>query len=50
MAGLALYGIDKSDAFSYAMIAFFAIQIFYNIIGGILALTLLPVINKVKPE
>lgn len=46
IAGLALYGIAGSDAFSYANIAFFAIQIFYNIVGGILALLLLPVINR----
>ncbi len=43
---LALYGISGSDAYSYAMIAFFAIQIFYNIIGGVLALIILPWQNK----
>mgnify|MGYP001174182594 FL=1 len=46
IAGLALYAIDGSDAFSYANIAFFAIQIFYNIVAGLLALLLLPVLNK----
>ncbi|MCC7504628.1 MAG: flippase-like domain-containing protein [Saprospiraceae bacterium] len=46
IAGLALYGIEGSDAFSYANIAFFAIQIFYNIVGGVLALVLLPILNK----
>ena len=46
IAGLALYGIPKADAFSYAMIAFFAIQIFYNIAAGLLSLVLLPLINK----
>jgi hypothetical protein len=46
IAGLALYGISGSDAFSYANIAFFAIQILYNIIGGVLALILLPLLNK----
>lgn len=46
IAGLALYGIGGGDAFSYANIAFFAIQIFYNIVGGVLALVLLPVLNK----
>jgi len=46
IAGLALYHIDGSDAFSYANIAFFTIQIFYNIVAGLLALVLLPVINK----
>ncbi len=46
IAALALYGISGSDAFSYANIAFFAIQIFYNIVGGILALVLLPILNR----
>lgn len=46
IAGLALYGISGSDSFSYANIAFFAVQIFYNIIAGFLALGLLPRINK----
>ncbi len=46
IAGLALYGIAGSDAFSYANIAFFAIQIFYNIVAGVIALVLLPLINK----
>lgn len=49
IAGLALYGINGGDAFSYANIAFFAIQIFYNIVGGVLALVLLPILNR-KPE
>lgn len=46
IAGLALYHIEGSDAFSYANIAFFTIQIFYNIVAGLLSLVLLPVINK----
>ncbi len=46
IAGLALYGISGGDAFSYANIAFFAIQIFYNIVGGVLALVLLPILNR----
>lgn len=48
IAGLALYGIQGSDAFSYANIAFFTIQIFYNIVAGVLALVLLPILNKKK--
>ena len=48
IAGLALYGIGGGDAFSYANIAFFAIQIFYNIVAGVLALVLLPVLNKTE--
>ena len=46
IAGLALYGINGGDAFSYANIAFFAIQIFYNIVAGLLALVLLPILNR----
>ncbi len=46
IAGLSLYGISGSDGFSYANIAFFAVQIFYNFTGGFLALGLLPKINK----
>lgn len=48
IAGLALYGINGGDAFSYANIAFFTIQIFYNIVAGVLALVLLPYLNKPK--
>lgn len=46
--GLDLYDIKGPDAFSYANIAFFAIQIFYNIVAGLLALVLLPILNKNK--
>jgi uncharacterized membrane protein YbhN (UPF0104 family) len=46
IAGLALYGIGGGDAFSYANIAFFTVQIFYNIAAGLLALALLPVLNR----
>ncbi len=46
IAGLSLYAINGSDAFSYANIAFFAIQIFYNVIAGLLSLLLLPILNK----
>lgn len=48
IAGLALYGINGGDGFSYANIAFFAVQIFYNFIAGFLAFWLLPRLNKVK--
>jgi glycosyltransferase 2 family protein len=46
IAGLALYGIKGSDAFSYANIAFFAIQILYNVVAGLLSIYLLRVINR----
>ncbi|MCB0527854.1 MAG: flippase-like domain-containing protein [Saprospiraceae bacterium] len=46
IAGLALYNINGGDAFSYANIAFFTIQIIYNIVAGVLSLILLPIINR----
>jgi glycosyltransferase 2 family protein len=49
IAGLALYkdrGVTEADAFSYANISFFTIQIFYNVAAGLLSLLLLPVLNR----
>jgi len=46
IAGLALYGISGGDAFSYANIAFFTVQIFYNLVAGIISLLLLPMVKK----
>jgi hypothetical protein len=46
IASLALYGIASADAFSYANIAFFTVQIFYNLVGGVAALVLLPMLNR----
>ncbi|MBK9733549.1 MAG: flippase-like domain-containing protein [Saprospiraceae bacterium] len=43
---LAMYGINGSDAFSFANIVFFSIQIFINIVFGIISLIGLPIINK----
>jgi hypothetical protein len=48
IAGLTLYGISGSDGFSYANISFFTVQIFYNLVGGIAALVILPLINAAK--
>jgi uncharacterized membrane protein YbhN (UPF0104 family) len=42
----ALYGIAGADAFSFAMILFFAVQIGCNVLLGILALIALPIVNK----
>lgn len=50
IASLALYGINGSDGFSYANIAFFSVQIFYNLVAGLLSLWLLPRFNKVKAQ
>lgn len=46
MAALAIYGIKGDDAFSYANIMFFNVQIVTTIVFGILSLILLPLINK----
>jgi len=46
IAGLAIYGIAGSDGFSYANIAFFTIQILYNLVAGVLSLILLPILNR----
>lgn len=43
---LAMYGISGVDAFSFANIVFFSIQLFVNIFFGLLSLVLLPAINK----
>mgnify|MGYP000066252866 CR=1 FL=1 len=49
IAALALYGVNGGDAFSYANISFFTIQIFYNIVAGVLALILLPMLRNAAP-
>jgi len=48
MNGLLLYGIESTDAFSFANIVFFAIQLFCNVILGLFFLILLPIYNSVK--
>lgn len=48
---LAMYGISGDDGFSWANISFFSIQLGCNVIGGILALILLPILNRTyQPE
>lgn len=46
IAGLAIYGIAGQDSFSLANIAFFTTQIFFCILFGIIALIVLPIINR----
>jgi len=46
MAALALYGVQGADAFSFANIVYFAIQILGNILFGLIGLIALPFINK----
>lgn len=43
---LKLYDIASTDAFSFANIIFFSIQILCNVFFGILALIVLPIINR----
>ena len=43
---VSLFGVTMADAFSYANINFFSIQIFCNVLFGMMALLLLPLINR----
>jgi len=43
---LALYGIKEVDAFSFANILFFSVQIFYNVLGGLICLGFLFLFNR----
>jgi uncharacterized protein (TIRG00374 family) len=45
---LKILGVDSISAFSFAMIAFFTINLFCNIAFGILGLILLPLLNSPK--
>lgn len=46
---LIMYDIPGEDGFSFSMILFFSIQIFCNILFGLLGLILLPMLNKNRP-
>ena len=46
IAALSVYGIGKADAFSFANIIFFSINIFCNILLGLVALVSLPLLNR----
>jgi uncharacterized protein (TIRG00374 family) len=46
VAALSIYGISKSDAFSFANIIFFSINLFCNIFMGALSLILMPIVNR----
>ena len=51
MEALNLYGVPRTpDGFSFANIVFFALQIGCNVSLGLIALILLPIINKKKPD
>lgn len=44
--GLAIYGIEGNDAFSFANIIFFSLQIGSNVLLGLISLAALPLINR----
>lgn len=46
VAALVLYGVAEADAFSFAMIIFFTINVFGNILFGIIAMIALPLLNR----
>ncbi len=46
IAALSLYGVGGGDAFSWANIMFFSVQVFYMVLMGLAALAVLPVLNK----
>ena len=45
-SALLLYGIKGEDGFAFANIVFFTIQIFYNVVAGILSIFFLNQLNK----
>lgn len=47
---LAIYHIPGDEGFSFSMIIFFSIQIFFTIFFGLLGIILLPLINKKKQQ
>jgi glycosyltransferase 2 family protein len=47
-AALVIYGVKQDDAFSFANIMFFAVQIFYNIVSGFISIFLIRYMNKNK--
>lgn len=51
VAALSIYGISKSDAFSFANIIFFSINLFCNIFMGVISAVLMPIVNRhYEPE
>ncbi|NJN35324.1 MAG: hypothetical protein HC817_14795, partial [Saprospiraceae bacterium] len=47
-AALLLHGVNSNDAFSFANIVFFTVQIFYNIIVGVLSIIFMRFMNRKK--
>lgn len=48
VVALGLYGVNSADGFSFANIVFFSVQLGCNVTLGLLALILLPIVNKDK--
>jgi glycosyltransferase 2 family protein len=45
-AALVIHGVNSNDAFSFANIMFFSIQIFYTIVAGVISIILMRLMNK----
>lgn len=50
ITALAIYGIHGDDAFSFANIQYFSVQLLGSILFGIIGLIVLPIINKKAPK
>lgn len=50
IAGLVMYNISSDDAFSFANILYFSVQIFCNVLFGSLALIALPLIKRKQQQ
>ena len=50
ITALAIYGIHGDDAFSFANIQYFSVQLLGSILFGIIGLIVLPIINKKAPH
>jgi glycosyltransferase 2 family protein len=46
MESLSLYGVNSADAFTYANLNFFTVQVFANIFFGSMAMILMPMIKR----
>jgi hypothetical protein len=45
-AALVIYGVAKADAFAFSNIIFFTINLVCNVLFGLLAYMLLPILNR----
>jgi uncharacterized membrane protein YbhN (UPF0104 family) len=45
-AALVIYGVGKADAFAFSNIIFFTVNLVCNVLFGLLAYILLPILNR----